>query len=134
MIAIVLFVFSFIACTSAPTSTQSSTTAQQSEKQVVIQSQNTQANQQVTKPVFPKQVEIVIKDARFNPDEIAINLGDTLLWTNEDGSVHTVLIEGGVESPSLHKHDSWNYTFAQRGVYHYRCGIHPNMIGTIVVQ
>lgn len=86
------------------------------------------------KPVFPKTLAVEIRDFRFSPDEISVNRGDTVSWINQDSATHSVLIEGEIESPALRKFDTWNHTFAQPGTYNYRCGIHPSMVGTIVVQ
>ncbi|MBI4738343.1 cupredoxin domain-containing protein [Candidatus Woesearchaeota archaeon] len=106
----------------------SSTPVQSTPKETPIESPKP------SQPVFPKTVAVDIRDFRFDPDELVINRGDAVSWTNQDGAAHTILINGGVESPALREFDVWNNTFTQPGTYHYRCGIHPSMVGTIVVQ
>ncbi len=74
----------------------------------------------------------------FLPSSIAINVGDTVIWGNNDTVGHTVtsvafnspLIwpAGGQEGSPL-----FNHTFDRPGVYSYFCQIHPHMSGTVYV-
>src|ERR1043166_1164800 len=38
---------------------------------------------------FPVNVPISIAGFAFNPDDVTINVGDTVTWTNNDSAAHT---------------------------------------------
>ena len=80
---------------------------------------------------------IIIKDYKFIPQEITIKPGQTLRWENrEKRQYHSVWFEAlGEEEPEdyLFPEDSYERSFDKPGVYPYRCGPHPEMIGTVTV-
>ncbi|MBI2138978.1 cupredoxin family copper-binding protein [Candidatus Woesearchaeota archaeon] len=82
----------------------------------------------------PKTVAVSIKGFAFSPKDVAVNVGDTITWTNEDSAPHTVKITGMPESDELSKGDSWSKTFTEAGTFSYICGLHPSMKGTITVK
>jgi plastocyanin len=82
-------------------------------------------------------VEVTIQDYKFLPAEVRIKAGDTVKWINrEKRTSHSVLFpaENGLESERLFPDESWQRTFAQPGSYHYRCGPHEEMKGSVVVE
>ena len=82
-------------------------------------------------------------DCFFVPDEVTINVGDTVIWTNSDSATHTVT-SGDVNDPNtwseafdsgLAKPDAiFEYTFDTAGEYPYLCQLHPWMIGKVIVD
>jgi len=97
----------------------------------------------------PQTYDISIKNLAFNPSMLTINVGDTVVWTNEDGATHTVTSDSGSEldSGTLAGKSSGGYytppsaggtyshTFTTAGTFAYHCNIHPSMMkGTIVVE
>ena len=80
---------------------------------------------------------IVIKDYKFIPQEITIKKGQTLRWENrEKRQYHSVWFEAlGEEEPEdyLFPEDTHERTFSTPGAYPYRCGPHPEMLGTVTV-
>ena len=80
---------------------------------------------------------IVIKDYQFIPQEITIKKGQTLRWENrEKRQYHSVWFEAlGEEEPEdyLFPEDIYERVFATPGIYPYRCGPHPEMLGTVTV-
>ncbi|MBI2139742.1 cupredoxin family copper-binding protein [Candidatus Woesearchaeota archaeon] len=90
--------------------------------------------EQDTPAKSPKTVAVSIKGFAFNPKDAAVNVGDTITWTNEDSAPHTVKITGMPESDELSKGDSWSKTFTEAGTFSYICGLHPSMKGTITVK
>jgi plastocyanin len=78
---------------------------------------------------------IVIKDFDFSPMALTIKAGTTVTWRNRDEEPHTVTSTDGLfHSGGLDEDDTYSYTFAKPGTYHYQCSIHPRMQATIVVQ
>jgi plastocyanin len=73
----------------------------------------------------------------FSPDNITLVIGvnNTVTFTNNDYSVHTVNDRGGTFSSGLmNSGDRWSFTFDTPGTYNYHCIIHPFMSGNIVVK
>ena len=79
------------------------------------------------------QVNIV--DFSFAPNNLTINVGDMVEWTNQDGVSHTSTSDDGVwDSGLLGQGDTFTYTFTLAGSYSYHCTPHPFMTGTVVVS
>lgn len=81
--------------------------------------------------VATKSIEIA--NFAFSPAVITVKVGATVTWTNKDEDAHTVAITGAAVSKPLQSGDSYAHTFGQPGTYTYRCTIHPNMRGMVVV-
>jgi plastocyanin len=76
---------------------------------------------------------VEIANFAFSPAVITVKIGATVIWTNKDEDAHTVAITGTAVSKPLQGGDSYAHTFGQPGTYTYRCTIHPNMRGMVVV-
>jgi plastocyanin len=74
----------------------------------------------------------------FSPASITLVIGknNTVVWKNNDpGSVHTATAsDNSFNSHDMHEGDTFTFTFAVAGTYHYSCIYHPWMQGTIVVK
>src|SRR3954454_8880315 len=79
---------------------------------------------------------VTIQGFAFHPASLTVKVGDKVTFTNEDGTPHTATSNpsGAIDSPNLNKGQSYTVTFTKAGTYHYICSIHPNMMGTVVVQ
>lgn len=75
------------------------------------------------------------KSYTFEPAAIAVPLGTTVTWTNEDDFPHDVtLLDGTKEKRELSIGKSATMTFGEAGTFRYQCSIHPQqMKGTVVV-
>lgn len=79
---------------------------------------------------------VSIKDMAFSPADIAVKVGDTVTWTNNDSVAHTVTetdSQTGPKSQNIEPGKSFVYTFDKAGTYKYDCSIHPSMTGTVTV-
>jgi plastocyanin len=77
---------------------------------------------------------VSIKDMKFDPAELDIAVGDTVVWTNNDDRDHTVVAKNKTfQSDNLSKGDTYQYTFKKAGKFDYSCSYHPRMKGTITV-
>jgi plastocyanin len=89
----------------------------------------------VTRPVATTHV--VMKVLEFTPAAIKAKVGQTVIWTNEDGVAHNVTYVSGPQFTSSQRHLNPGAKFSvrvtQTGTIHYFCTIHPWMRGTIVV-
>jgi plastocyanin len=71
----------------------------------------------------------------FSPDEVSVDAGTTIIWTNTDSVAHTSTADGnswnsGIVSPG----GRFSVTFQTAGTFPYHCTIHPGMVGTVVVR
>lgn len=85
----------------------------------------------------PSTVAVEIKDFKFQPATVNIKVGDTVVWTQNDNTQHTVTIVSGPESFDsglLSKSQTFSHTFTKSGTYSYKCTPHPGMKGGIVVE
>lgn len=80
------------------------------------------------------EVSVSIANMVFDPSELRIASGTTVIWTNKEAIPHTVTSsEGTLASDTLQQNDTFRHTFDATGSVDYFCAIHPNMKGTITV-
>ncbi len=81
------------------------------------------------------QVAVSIVNFAYDPSPLTVNVGDTITWTNNDGTAHTVTSsDGSIQSGTLQSGQSFSYTFTTPGTFDYHCEFHANMNGQVVVQ
>lgn len=88
-----------------------------------------------TRPVTTAAENAVnITGFAFNPATITVTKGTTVGWKNSDGAPHTVsAVDNTFTSETLNQGDTFSYTFDKVGTFEYRCSIHPNMLGRVIV-
>jgi len=82
-------------------------------------------------------VNVIIKDFSFQPAELKVKVGDTVVWTQHDSVKHNVEIISGPESfksELLEVNQTFSYTFTKPGEYSYKCTPHPKMRGKVIVE
>lgn len=79
---------------------------------------------------------VTIQLMKFSPETIEVKTGQTVDWTNDDLTPHTVTSQGagGLDSGSIDAGVSWRHVFTQAGSFQYYCTFHPDMKGTVVVK
>jgi len=71
----------------------------------------------------------------FGANPLTISAGTTISWLNEDNTTHTSMADGQQwGSGNILPGGRFNFVFTSPGRFPYHCQIHPNMVGTIVVQ
>lgn len=80
-----------------------------------------------------------ISNFAFQPNQLKVSAGSTVIWTNREAAPHDIAIDTGISlagfgSPMLSNGQSYNYTFTTAGNFTYHCGVHPSMKGTILVE
>jgi plastocyanin len=86
-------------------------------------------------PVRAEDLQVKIGNFTFNPQQITVKAGTTVVWTNHDDIPHTVTSKtGAFKSNALDTDDKFSFTFATPGSYEYFCSLHPHMTGSIVVE
>jgi plastocyanin len=78
---------------------------------------------------------ITIDNFTFSPKELTIAVGTTVKWVNHDDIPHTIVEKKTTfRSKALDTDDSYSFTFTSAGTFDYFCGLHPHMVGQVVVK
>jgi len=83
--------------------------------------------------------DVKIQNFTFDPADINIEKGTTVVWTNEDSAPHIVVsdtdpAQSKLLSPELKTGETYNFVFDTAGKFSYHCQIHPSMKGSITVK
>jgi len=73
----------------------------------------------------------------YTPVTVTVVLGanNTVVWTNNDSSPHTVTAnDGSFTSGNLAPGQTYSFTFTAPGTYTYHCTYHPWMVATVIVK
>jgi plastocyanin len=71
----------------------------------------------------------------FGQNPLTVSIGTTVSWLNNDNTTHTSVADGSQwSSGNVAPAGRFNFTFTSAGRFTYHCQIHPNMVGTIIVQ
>jgi plastocyanin len=78
---------------------------------------------------------VTIDNFTFGPKELTVPAGTTVKWVNHDDIPHTVANKDKLfRSKALDTDDSYSFTFASAGTFDYFCGLHPYMVGKVIVK
>ncbi len=94
----------------------------------------TPAGDPATSVSIPRGAESLGNRA-YAPDELTVQAGATVTWTNTDSEAHTSTSniagwDSGVVAPGA----SFSFQFPTAGTFQYHCTIHPSMVGSVVVR
>jgi plastocyanin len=80
--------------------------------------------------------EVSMKDIKFDPAEVSVNVGDTVTWVNDDSVGHDVTADGfkSGEPGAMQNGDTFEHTFDKAGTFDYVCSVHPGMDGSVTVK
>lgn len=90
-------------------------------------------------PATGEEVEVLMVDVAFEPEEVTVAAGTTVTWINEDAVQHTVTAgtrgdPTGMFDETVAGGGSFSFTFEEAGTYEYFCSFHPGMSGVIIVE
>jgi plastocyanin/cytochrome c553 len=78
---------------------------------------------------------VTIEGTAFEPRDITVPVGRTVVWVNNDPFPHNVSsASGGFRSGDLEPEAHWKFQPTTRGTFSYVCTLHPGMKGTVRVQ
>jgi len=78
---------------------------------------------------------VTIDNFSFGPGELTVAVGTTVKFVNHDDIPHSVVeTKKAFRSKALDTDDAYSYTFASAGTFDYFCGLHPHMVGKIIVK
>lgn len=82
----------------------------------------------------------IITDAqtigRYDPLQVTIKVGQSVVWINRDNVPHTVTEDGGkFDSGIILSGAGYSWEGKTAGTFRYKCAVHPQMaLGTIIVE
>jgi plastocyanin len=104
----------------------------------------------IEEPKEPVIVEVSIVDGAgiqqpgqiyYDPELLTVDSGTTVIWNNDDSTIHTVTAgtaengpSGRFDSELIGAGESFEYTFSTSGTEDYYCIVHPWMTGTVTVE
>jgi YVTN family beta-propeller protein len=78
---------------------------------------------------------VSIANFAFGPQEIVIDVGQSVTWTNDDGAPHGVAYRDGAHGQDLLLPGAqFSRRFDHAGTFDYVCPIHPYMVAKVVVR
>jgi plastocyanin len=77
---------------------------------------------------------VIIEGMKFQPANVTVKPGDTIVWQNKDVVPHTATAAGKFDSKNVDGGQSWTWTAGAKGRYDYVCTYHLGMKGTVVVE
>jgi len=82
----------------------------------------------------PKTYTVEIKGFKFVPEKLEVNVGDTVIWKDEDIVPHTATSAKVFDSKGIDPGKSWSYVATKKGTHLYICSFHPTMKGELDVK
>jgi plastocyanin len=82
----------------------------------------------------PQSHTITIESMRFEPADLTVRAGDTILWVNKDLFAHSATAEGVFDSRQIDPGSSWRLTLESAGDVPYVCTLHPTMKAIVRVR
>ena len=83
----------------------------------------------------PQTHTVSIEGMRFQPEELTVALGNTIVWVNKDLVPHTATSKtGSFDSKDIQVDKSRSYTIRKTGDFAYKCTFHPTMKAMLRVK
>lgn len=79
-----------------------------------------------------KTQTVLIRGFAFNPSNLTVERGTTVIWLNGDYLTYKIK-SNGFESGNLNRGDTFSFTFNETGSYDYSEAANPDMKGRIAV-
>jgi plastocyanin len=80
------------------------------------------------------EVPVTIVARAYQPAQLTVEDGQTVIWTNRGFGPHTVTaLDGEFDSGRLNLGESFKVTFTTPGTFAYKCTVHPTMRGSVTV-
>jgi len=95
---------------------------------IMISGCNTKRSMTDNESIPQNAVYINIQNSSFEPAGIAISKGQTIIWKNSDGILHSVKsVTGEFDSGIIKPGQTYSYKFDIDGPYQYYCATHRSM-------
>ncbi|MBT1035743.1 cupredoxin domain-containing protein [Canibacter sp. lx-45] len=72
-------------------------------------------------------------DNGYKPKTVTVKVGEAVKWEFTGTAKHDVIAADGSFVSELMQTGNYTHVFAKAGTYEYKCSVHPEMRGTVVV-
>ncbi len=79
-------------------------------------------------------VTVQAYDNGYEPKTITVKVNEAVKWNFVGSAKHDVVAADGSFVSGLTKSGSYTHVFTKPGTYEYKCSIHPEMRGTVIVE
>jgi plastocyanin len=76
---------------------------------------------------------VVLQRDQFHPGTVSIRRGESVTWLWRDGGILHNVVGHGFQSRTQTR-GSFTVRFTRSGTFNYRCTVHPNMTGRVIVH
>lgn len=78
---------------------------------------------------------ISISGFKFQPAELTVAVGDSVVWRNDDQLQHTTTADSGAwSSPEMKGSERFTFVAGRAGRFPYHCAAHPVMRAVLIVR
>jgi plastocyanin len=119
--------------TPRPTPQPTATTAPVVERIISRIARETQAPYPTSTPVPDGLAFVNVVDFGYMPSVVRIHVGQTVVWQNGGRELHDVTGDDDWHSGPIEGASAYRHTFGFEGTFTYRCSVHPDMRGTVIV-
>lgn len=82
--------------------------------------------------LFAAEHKVDIKGMVFSPATLSVEVGDTVIFTNQDSMPHTgTATDESFDTGILNQGESGTVEITKVGAFDYFCAVHPSMTGKI---
>jgi plastocyanin len=86
------------------------------------------------RPAAAAGATVKIDNFVFGPEALTVPVGTTVTWVNQDDIPHNIVAtDRSFKSKVLDTDERFSFTFTKPGEYGYFCGLHPHMVGKVIV-
>ena len=119
--------------TLAPTPRPTATTEPYVERIISRISRDTPAPYPTSTPLPAGVAYVNVVDFGYMPSVVRIKVGQTVIWQNGGRELHDVTGDDDWHSGPIEPTTEYRHTFGFEGTFTYRCSVHLDMRGTIIV-
>ena len=84
--------------------------------------------------VFNTGIPVEMKDNKFVPADVTIEVNGEVDWKNNDQTTHVIKFDNGTTCGTVMAGQTKRVRFTAPGLYAYHCTIHADMKGTVTVS
>ena len=123
-----LMVFAVMLMAGCQSKVQIQAPAQTAEETATVEESKTTETAGETK-------QVAVKDFKYNPLVVEVNVGDTVEWINNEQSVpHTITFDDNSFNENLLVGATTTRVFNEKGTFTYYCALHPSMQAQVIVN
>ena len=129
------------ACAGTAASPSASASAEPMESHTMAPESMAPESMAPTDEAEAEDVRVRLESSQFDPEELTVAVGTTVLFLNADSFAHTVTegtngqaVDGPIVDRELAGNQTARVTFDEPGTYEITCRIHPSMQMTMIVE